>query len=75
MKCVIICFLQLNRNNILNTYLIYIKRILRAFSCIFQEYKGREQWEKQPHLFALAESVYQTIKVSYDVQYCLVNQL
>jgi myosin-1 len=28
-----------------------------------QEYIGREQWENQPHLFALAESVYQTIKV------------
>jgi len=27
-----------------------------------EEYKGREQWEKQPHLFALAEAVHQTIK-------------
>ena len=27
-----------------------------------EEYKGREQWERQPHLFSLAEAVYRTIK-------------
>ena len=33
---------------------------------VINEYRGREMWEKQPHIFALAESVHQTIKVILD---------
>lgn len=29
---------------------------------VINEYRAREMWEKQPHIFALAESVHQTIK-------------
>ena len=33
---------------------------------VINEYRAREMWEKQPHIFALAESVHQTIKVQHN---------
>lgn len=29
---------------------------------VIEDYRGRERWEKQPHIFALSEAVHQTIK-------------